>query len=158
MTRQTTSITLSTEQQTTDLARTLSKLALPGDCFLLSGQIGAGKSAFCRAFIRARLGTDTEVPSPTYTVVQTYEDTDKSVEIWHADLYRLSDPFELIELGLVDAFDDAICLVEWPELLAEMAPDRAIHITISLKDDKRQAEINASADWAERMGPLFNAA
>ena len=93
------------------------RLLRAGDCVLLEGPIGAGKTHFCRALIRARLGREEDVPSPTFTLVQTY---DADVEIWHADLYRLSHPDEALELGLEDAFASAICLVEWPERLGEL--------------------------------------
>ena len=74
-----------------------------GDTLLLSGPVGAGKSHLARALIRARFGADTEVPSPSFTLVQTYGDPGE-VEVWHADLYRLSHPDEIHELGLEAAF------------------------------------------------------
>ena len=110
-----------------DLASHCAAQAAPGDTFLLAGDIGSGKSTFARAFIRARLASPHEdVPSPTFTVVQTYDHP--SGDIWHCDLYRLSAPSEVIELGLEDAFSDAICLVEWPDRLADLRPDGAITI------------------------------
>lgn len=105
------------------LACGLSGLLVPGDTLLLQGQLGAGKSHFARALIRALLGPggDTaEVPSPSFTLVQTY-DTHKG-EVWHADLYRLSDPQEVMELGLDLAMDQAICLIEWPDRIAPEWP------------------------------------
>ncbi|WP_151718956.1 tRNA (adenosine(37)-N6)-threonylcarbamoyltransferase complex ATPase subunit type 1 TsaE [Gemmobacter serpentinus] len=115
-------------------ARFAARLA-PGDVLLLSGQIGAGKTHFARALIRARLGADIEVPSPSFTLVQTYEDA--SGDIWHADLYRLAHPDEVIELGLEAAFRDAICLIEWPDRLGSLAPETALHLTFSLQGEGR---------------------
>lgn len=99
----------------------------PGDAVLLEGPLGAGKSALARAAIRARTGA-TEVPSPTYTLVQTYEGAD--AVLWHADLYRLSGPDEAVELGLDEAFETAIALVEWPDRLGPLRPARALTATL----------------------------
>ena len=109
-----------------------------GDCLLLEGQIGAGKSHFARAFIQARLGRAEDVPSPTFTLVQSYQ---ADVEIWHADLYRLSHPDEVLELGLDEAFDSAICLIEWPDRLGPLAPENAIRIGLSSQGEGRLAQI-----------------
>ena len=79
---------LDDEEDTSRLARVLAQHLRAGDTVLLEGPIGAGKTHFCRALIRARLGRDEDVPSPTFTLVQTY---DADVAIWHADLYRLTD-------------------------------------------------------------------
>lgn len=115
---------------------------MAGDCVLLDGQIGAGKSHFARALIRARLGRMEDVPSPTFTLVQTY---DADPEIWHADLYRLSHPDEVRELGLEEAFDTAICLVEWPDRLGLLAPANAIRISLAPHDEGRMARISCAA-------------
>ena len=106
-----------------------------GDCLLLEGQIGAGKSHFARAFIQARLGRAEDVPSPTFTLVQSYQ---ADVEIWHADLYRLSHPDEVLELGLDEAFDSAICLIEWPDRLGSLLPKGAMRLRFSLEGEGRR--------------------
>jgi tRNA threonylcarbamoyladenosine biosynthesis protein TsaE len=124
---------------TESLARSLAALARPGDAFLLEGPVGAGKSCFARAFIRARLGPDEDVPSPSFTLVQIYEAGD--VEIWHADLYRLSHPDEIWELGLDDAFPTAITLVEWPDRLGAHLPDGALRIRLEAAGEGRVALI-----------------
>ena len=125
---------------TQQLATAFAALFHPGDTLLLEGSVGSGKTAFCRAFIQARLaaaGRMEDVPSPTFTLVQTYDDG--LCDIWHADLYRLLDPNEALELGLEEAFDDAICLVEWPDRLGDALPQGALHAHLELgaEDDCR---------------------
>jgi tRNA threonylcarbamoyl adenosine modification protein YjeE len=109
----------------------------PGDVLLLSGPIGAGKSHFARALIRSRLPAAeaaSDIPSPTFTLVQTYVDAGGN-EIWHADLYRLTSVDEVAELGLLDAFDTALCLVEWPDRLGSEAPSDALSLTFEPEAD-----------------------
>ena len=127
-----------------------------GDCLLLEGQIGAGKSHFARAFIQARLGRAEDVPSPTFTLVQSYQ---ADVEIWHADLYRLSHPDEVLELGLDEAFDSAVCLIEWPDRLGSLLPKGAMRLRFALEGEGRQVAISPgqradlvtdlAKDWAD---------
>lgn len=124
-----------------------------GDCILLKGQIGAGKSTLARAFIQARLGKDTEVPSPTFTLVQIYDDAD--CEIWHTDLYRLGDAQEAVELGLIDAMSEHICLIEWPEILGELAPSDALTIELCVAEKGHLAVLTGNAEWQNRIGRLF---
>lgn len=108
----------------------------PGDTLLLEGHVGAGKSFFARALIHARqrlAGVPQEdVPSPTFTLVQTYSVA--GTEIWHADLYRLSSPDEVFELGLDAAWETAICLIEWPDRLGEDTPDSAATLAFEMGD------------------------
>ena len=128
-----------TSAETEALGRRLAALARPGDAILLEGPIGAGKSSLTRAFIRARLGADEEVPSPTFTLVQVYEDN--GTEIWHADLYRLTHPDEVWELGLDQAFETAICLVEWPDRLGRHLPPDALLIRLDAQGEGRLAKV-----------------
>ena len=132
-------LSLPTEDETARLGRLLADLLRPGDLLLLSGPIGAGKSHLARALIREALGREEEVPSPTFTLVQTYEAPGH--EIWHADLYRLSHPDEVTELGLEAAFATAVCLVEWPDRLAGLAPPDALHLRLSAEGEGRRADL-----------------
>jgi len=120
----------------------------PGDTLLLQGRLGAGKSHFARALIRALIGSDgatAEIPSPTYTLVQCYDSA--AGEVWHADLYRLSGPQDIVELGLDIAIDDAICLIEWPDRLAPDWPGTAVCLRLDLAPrDGREATLFAPAD------------
>jgi tRNA threonylcarbamoyladenosine biosynthesis protein TsaE len=134
------SLILPTEAETAALGVALAQVAQAGDCILLSGQIGAGKSCLARAFIRARLGPTEEVPSPTFTLVQVYDAAE--VDIWHADLYRLSHPDEVWELGLDEAFRTAICLVEWPDRLGGHLPDGALHLHLEQAGEGRRAVLS----------------
>ncbi|MBD3677423.1 MAG: tRNA (adenosine(37)-N6)-threonylcarbamoyltransferase complex ATPase subunit type 1 TsaE [Rhodobacteraceae bacterium] len=120
-------LTLADPEATAALARRLAPMLRPGDTLLLEGEIGAGKTHFARAFIQHLLagsGQMEDVPSPTFTLVQTYEAG--GLELWHADLYRLTHVEEVLELGLDEAFSNAICLVEWPDRLGELAPNDAL--------------------------------
>lgn len=122
-------IILKDESATAAFAEQLSPLLHVGDCILLEGSIGAGKTAFARALIRARLGRMEDVPSPTFTLVQTYDDP--RGDIWHCDLYRLSQPDEAHELGLIEAFETAICLIEWPDRLGSDVPASAARFSFT---------------------------
>jgi tRNA threonylcarbamoyladenosine biosynthesis protein TsaE len=130
---------LPTDEHTARLGRALASVARAGDCILLEGPIGAGKSTLARAFIRAYLGRQEDVPSPTFTLVQVYEA--EGVEIWHADLYRLTHPDEVWELGLDAAFDTAICLIEWPDRLGRHVPEGALHVRLTAHGEGREARL-----------------
>jgi tRNA threonylcarbamoyl adenosine modification protein YjeE len=101
------------------LAARIAGLARPGDLIALEGDLGAGKTSFARAFIQSLQEEPEEVPSPTFTLVQTYET--KAGMVLHADLYRIADPSEVASLGLAEALADSILLVEWPDRLPGIA-------------------------------------
>lgn len=128
---------------TTRLGALLAGVVTAGDTLLLSGPIGAGKTHLARALIQARLGYAEDVPSPSFTLVQTY--AADGVDIWHADLYRLSHPNEVLELGLDDAFANAICLIEWPDRLGRSTPPNALTIALSAHEDGRRAVLSGSS-------------
>lgn len=112
-----------TEDQTNGLGTALARALRPGDLVTLSGPLGVGKSHLARAVIRHFLQDPlAEVPSPSYTLVNTY--TIGPLEIWHADLYRLGDSSELTEIGLDDAVDHALVLIEWPDRWPDLPPRR----------------------------------
>ncbi|MCT8158600.1 tRNA (adenosine(37)-N6)-threonylcarbamoyltransferase complex ATPase subunit type 1 TsaE [Pseudoruegeria sp. SHC-113] len=127
------SLTLADETASTELAQQLAPLLEAGDCLLLSGPVGAGKSHFARSLILALLPEPEDVPSPTFTLVQTYDAP--AFEIWHCDLYRLSGPEDAFELGLDEAFDTALCLVEWPDRLGAYTPRNALELSFAHQPD-----------------------
>jgi len=144
-------ITLPTEQDTKDLAHAILPFVAAGDHIFLTGDLGAGKSTFARALIQgkmAKFGYIEDVPSPSFTLVQTYEFED--LDIWHIDLYRLENT-ELEELGLPEAVEETLMIIEWPDRLnGNLNP--AIHIALSFDDAKgRYAEVS----WND---PKFSAA
>jgi tRNA threonylcarbamoyladenosine biosynthesis protein TsaE len=147
------SLDLPDEAATAALAAWLAALARPGDVIALSGQLGAGKTAFARAFIRARGGAGA-VRSPTFTLAQLYELP--SGPVWHFDFYRLKRPEEAWELGLDDAFADGISLVEWPERAAAALPADRLRITLSPgpTPDARRAAIAGGPGWAARLAAI----
>ncbi len=143
-------ILLPLEQDTVRFAAQVSEILRPGDTILLSGDIGAGKSAFSRAVIRRKAGAEIEVPSPTFTLVQTYDVA--GIEIWHCDLYRLTHPDEAFELGLDEAFETAICLIEWPDRLGDLAPQNALKLHFEALENGHSVTLTPNADWAARLG------
>ena len=145
---------LDDETATNHLAASLAIRLRAGDILAFQGDLGAGKSSFARALIRRLCGADTEVPSPTFTLVQTYDGP--ACEIWHMDLYRLEDPEEALELDIEDAFHDAISLIEWPDRLGGYLPARHLEIRLSHGDGEtvRGVEFNGAEDWAGRLQGL----
>lgn len=159
MTRHRTVLRLPSPDATCALATALAPRLQPGDVLLLSGGIGAGKTHFARCLIQSLQDNPEDVPSPTFTLVQVYDTP--GAEVWHADLYRLSSPDQCIELGLADAFDTAICLVEWPDRLADLAPSDALSLAFSTVDDigacedLRQLALDwTDARWSDRLRGL----
>ena len=138
------------EAATGAFAGRISRLAQLGDIIVLRGELGAGKTTFARAFIRARGDPDEEVPSPTFTLVQLY---DLHPAIWHFDLYRLRSPEEAWELGIEEAFSDGISLIEWPERLGTLLPKRRLEIFFSFgrAPDARRAILDPGEGWRPRL-------
>lgn len=145
---------------TAALAAAMAPVARRGDVIALWGGIGAGKSHFARTLIATRLaaiGRAEDIPSPTFTLVQSYDAGD--LEIWHSDLYRLTHADEVLELGLEDAFDQAVCLIEWPDRLGTDLPAHALHLHLDpgAEPDDRIARLHATGGgWAERLDRIVD--
>jgi tRNA threonylcarbamoyladenosine biosynthesis protein TsaE len=127
------------EAATEALARRLAPLLAPGDRIALSGPVGAGKSTFARALIRALVGDPAaEVPSPTFTLVQTYDARGPAGTVWpvhHFDLYRLTDPSEVEELGWDEALAEGLCLIEWPDRAGALLPAERLDLALATGPD-----------------------
>lgn len=135
-------------EETVRIAQTLSGLLHPHDVILLKGELGAGKSTFARALIQSLCGENTEVPSPTFTLVQTYE-TPKFV-LWHFDLYRLEHSQEIYELGIEEAYASGVCLIEWPERLGAALPKEYLEIELSYGNHENERILRLKG-WADRI-------
>ncbi len=122
-----------------------------GDAVMLEGPLGAGKTCFARGVIQTLAGTDEEVPSPTFTLVQTYP-TPKGT-IWHFDLYRLADADEVVELGWDEALTDGILLVEWPDRLGPLTPADRLAVRLD-GDHGRTACLAGFGTWRARLAAL----
>lgn len=143
-----------TEDDTAHAGAALGPLLRPSDVVLLEGDVGAGKTHFARALIKSVLLETEDVPSPTFTLVQVY-DTQQGT-LWHTDLYRVSSESEVEELGLLDAFDEAICLVEWPDRLGQAQPGSALLITLGQDGEGRSVTLTwTDPRWTERVGQLL---
>lgn len=140
------------------LAQKLSLLLKTGDIITFVGELGTGKTEFCRAIIHG-LGYLEDVPSPTFSLVQTYEpalDDLKTLSVWHIDLYRLDQPEDVIELGIEDAFDDGVTLIEWPQRMGRYLPQEHLQISLSMgeKQDMRKIAFIGDQYWAIRLKDL----
>lgn len=151
-------ILLDSPEATTRLASLMAPLLGPGDVIGLAGDLGAGKSLFARALISTRLaelGRVEDIPSPSFTLVQTY-DLDNT-ELWHVDLYRLADPGEMLELGIEDAFSASIVLVEWIDRLDPDGPPRELRLDLEFVEGNeagRRARITPRGEgwsWLEEI-------
>lgn len=149
-------ISLPDLEATAALAGRLAAVTRPGDVILLRGELGAGKTAFARAFIAARAGAPIEAPSPTFTLVQAYDLPDGS--IWHFDLYRVEAPDEVDELGFDEALAGGIVLVEWPERLGGRLPPGALILGLDFAGQQgaRLAHLEGAGDWPERLQGLLS--
>lgn len=122
-----------------------------GDCVALSGDLGGGKTELARAVIRARLGANTEVPSPTFTLMQHYGG---APPIFHFDLYRIQHADELRELGLQEALAEGICIIEWPEIAASFLPAHTLHLEMSRHDSGAHAVSSPALPGMERANDM----
>ncbi len=151
---------LEDESATVSLAQLLALQARTGDIYALFGDLGAGKTSFARAFINALPGETEDVPSPSFTLVQTYRRG--TLEVWHVDLYRLGGPDETLELGLEEGMAQAVSLIEWPERLGLMLPETRLDLAFAFAPDRSEGRRRVTvtpqgnwrdeqSDWLERL-------
>ena len=155
------SFELSDEVATACLARDLAALARKGDTIALVGELGSGKTSFARAFINAlpapdgtALAAPEEVPSPTFTLLQTYQRA--PAPVWHFDLYRLARPEEAYELGFEEALGEGILLIEWAERLGPLLPAERLelHFEFAARAEARRVVLTGTGNWDRRLRNL----
>jgi tRNA threonylcarbamoyladenosine biosynthesis protein TsaE len=143
-------VILRNEEQTIAAGAALARAAKVGDVITLSGPLGVGKTVFARGFIAA-LGHGGEISSPSFAIVQPYEDLEPPV--WHVDLYRIENPAEIEELGL-DAASEAVLLVEWPERAGASAWPEALALSLQFaQDGDRILTAKVPPSWEGRWPP-----
>jgi tRNA threonylcarbamoyladenosine biosynthesis protein TsaE len=139
---------LADEKATLRAGRKLAKLLRAGDVVTLSGALSAGKTTLVRGLLAA-LGHKGEVPSPSFAIVQPYEDL--SPPVWHVDLYRIEVPSDVEELGLDDIGSDGVLIVEWPEHGERNAWPEALALSLEVADDgSRSLTARVPAAWEGR--------
>jgi tRNA threonylcarbamoyladenosine biosynthesis protein TsaE len=143
-------VILKDEEATLAAGARLAAAARGGDVITLSGPLGVGKTALARGFIAA-LGHEGEVPSPSFAIVQPYEELE--LPVWHVDLYRIEEPSEIDELGF-DSAVDAVLLVEWPERAGESAWPDALALSLEFgQDGERILTAKVPPSWEGRWPP-----
>ena len=154
------------EAATARLAQSLAARACKGDVIALVGELGSGKTAFARAFINALptpggtapasgpAATPEEVPSPTFTLLQSYERA--PAPVWHFDLYRLVRPDEVYELGFEEALGEGIVLIEWPERLGPLLPAERLELRFDFaeRNESRRITLIGTGAWERRLRDL----
>ena len=150
-------LTLADLAATKRLGLFLAERLTVGDVLALKGELGAGKSELARAIIQQICPKETDIPSPTFNLVQAYE-SDSKVPLWHFDLYRLAEPDDVFELGIEEAFIEAICLIEWPERLAGYLPGRTLTIEIDYDasaNGSRWVTLRGNPAWQNRLSDML---
>ena len=141
---------LEDEQATRTFGGQLASALRPGDVVTLSGPLGVGKTALARGILEA-LGHGGEVPSPSFAIVQPYEDLE--LPVWHVDLFRIEDRSELNELGL-EAAGEGVLLIEWPERAGAIAWPEALGLTLEfVEDGARRLTAEVPPSWQSRWPP-----
>ncbi|MGD8808285.1 MAG: tRNA (adenosine(37)-N6)-threonylcarbamoyltransferase complex ATPase subunit type 1 TsaE [Gammaproteobacteria bacterium] len=149
-------IVVEDETGTARAAEQVARAAVPGDVIALRGDLGSGKTAFARGFIRALTSPDEEVPSPTFTLVQTY--AADAATIHHFDFYRIEDPEEAWEIGVEEAFAGGIALIEWPERIGRLLPADRLDVRLEIPrgdgENARRITLTAAGSWSDRVEAL----
>lgn len=146
------------EAATCAVAAGLARLVRAGDVLALWGGLGAGKTVFARALLRARAGADIEVPSPTFTLVQIYEGLGAdAADVFHFDLYRIAAPEDALEIGIEDAFAGGIAMIEWPGRLGPLLPTDRLDLAFSDVPGRpaaRRLELGGRGNWPGRLAEV----
>jgi tRNA threonylcarbamoyladenosine biosynthesis protein TsaE len=131
------------------VGRALARLVAPGDAIALSGPLGSGKTTLARGLL-AGLGLAGEAPSPSFAIVQPYAPPEVRLPLWHVDLYRIENPADAAELGLDDARDDVVLIVEWPERLGRHYWSDALWLELVAEGAGRRLTAQVPAAWEGR--------
>ena len=153
-------LTLQNLAATKEFAAHFAPLLKQGDVVAFDGSLGAGKTELCRSIIHV-LGLADDVPSPTFTLVQTYEpaaDDQVTPTIWHMDMYRLERPEEAFELGIEEAFEEAVSLIEWPAKLGTYLPAGFLTFRLEITADGRTRKLTIIGDnkWKARLRGILS--
>jgi len=141
------------EAATEALGSGLASILHPGDVVALSGDLGAGKTTLARGILTA-LGLEEEAPSPSFAIVQPYDVPEVRLPVWHVDLYRLEEASEAEELGLEEARDYAVLLIEWPERLGSALWSDALRLRLEIAEGgARRLTADVPPAWEGRWPP-----
>ena len=148
-------VLLKSEKETLALGSALARVAEAGDVITLSGPLGAGKTVLARGFVAERVGPETNVASPTFTLAHVYDSV--TPPIWHFDFYRIETPQDVEELGLDDALAAGISVIEWPDRALAWLPVERLDIVLSNdgQSEARKALLSASSQWGSRVEALI---
>ncbi|MBA02226.1 MAG: tRNA (adenosine(37)-N6)-threonylcarbamoyltransferase complex ATPase subunit type 1 TsaE [Chloroflexi bacterium] len=142
-------------RQTQSLAKKIAKLLLPGDVLLLQGPLGAGKTTFTQGLAKG-MNIKSEVTSPTFILLAQHEPSSNNLALFHADLYRLTDPMEVMELHLEEQASDGVLIVEWPDRAPEMLPKDHLLISIALQKIDHNARTFTFVSAGERAREIVD--
>lgn len=140
-------------EQTKSLAEKISKLVTIGDVIELKGDLGAGKTTFARYFINSLLEKEEDILSPTFNIVHPYHT--KNFTIWHFDLYRIEDINEVEEIGIFDAFDEGVSLIEWPQIISSIVPENRLLLNLIENDGTRSVIIECFGSWKQKINKII---
>ncbi len=139
-------LTLHSLEETKNFAHKLAKLLIQGDVIALTGELGSGKTTLAQYIIKYLCGEEAEVISPTFNLVQLYPAL--KFTIWHFDLYRLKSAEEIIELGLDEAVDSGVSIIEWPQIAENLLPKEKLLINLACgTNNERVVSLECSGKW-----------
>ncbi len=147
---------LSSLQDTHNLAQKLASRVKGGDVICLSGDLGTGKTTFCKSFIGSFYSRPQQIISPTFNILQTFDT--KDFTIWHYDFYRIENENELEELGFNEALKNGMCIIEWPEIVEKYLPEDRLHIKFfhGERPENRVVTITGHGFWSILIKEIFS--